>query len=133
VEHGSTSPDSHARRDAVEHGSTSPRSQAPEDAVEHGSTGSRPEADDAVEHGRDDVTVTVGDLETGFYVADDGPGVPADERESVFDAGYSTATDGTGFGLSIVKQIADAHGWDVTLTESEAGGARFEITGVTRA
>jgi signal transduction histidine kinase len=87
----------------------------------------------AVEHGRDDVTVTIGDLETGFYIADDGTGIPADERESVFDAGYSTADDGTGFGLSIVKQVADAHGWDITLTESEAGGARFEITGTGHA
>ena len=64
----------------------------------------------AVEHGRDDITVTIGDLDTGFHVADDGPGIPVDERASVFDAGYSTADDGTGFGLSIVKQIADAHG-----------------------
>jgi signal transduction histidine kinase len=87
----------------------------------------------AVEHGGDDVTVTVGDLDTGFYVADDGPGIPADERESVFDAGYSTAADGTGFGLSIVSQIVDAHGWQITLTESESGGARFEITGTQRA
>jgi len=87
----------------------------------------------AVEHGGDDVTVTVGDLGDGFYVADDGPGIPADERESVFDAGYSTADDGTGFGLSIVKQIVDAHGWNITITESEAGGARFEITGTEHA
>ncbi|MDS0221674.1 PAS domain S-box protein [Haloarcula sp. S1AR25-5A] len=87
----------------------------------------------AVEHGGEDVTVSVGDLETGFYVADDGPGISADERESVFDAGYSTADDGTGFGLSIVKQVADAHGWDITITESEAGGVRFEITGTEHA
>jgi PAS domain S-box-containing protein len=87
----------------------------------------------AVEHGSGDVTVTVGALDTGFYVADDGPGIPADERESVFDTGYSTAADGTGFGLSIVRQIADAHGWTITLTESETGGARFEITGVQTA
>jgi signal transduction histidine kinase len=75
--------------------------------------------------------VTVGDLDGGFYVEDDGPGVPEDDRESVFTAGYSTADDGTGFGLSIVKQVTDAHGWSIALTESGAGGARFEITGVT--
>ncbi len=53
---------------AVEHGSTSPRSQTPEDAVEHGST-SHAEPDssaDAIDHGGDDVTVTIGDLEDGF-------------------------------------------------------------------
>jgi len=87
----------------------------------------------AVEHGGDDVTVTVGDLETGFYVTDDGTGIPADECESVFDAGYSTEDDGTGFGLSIVKQVADAHGWNITLTEGEVGGAQFEITGTDHA
>jgi len=87
----------------------------------------------AVTHGGAAVTVTVGALETGFYVADDGTGIPESEGESVFDAGYSTTDDGTGFGLNIVKEIADAHGWDVTLTESEAGGARFEITGTERA
>jgi PAS domain S-box-containing protein len=84
----------------------------------------------AIEHGGEEVSVTVGELENGFYVADDGPGIPPDDRESVFESGYSTAANGTGFGLSIVSEIADAHGWDVTVTESEAGGARFEITGV---
>ncbi|WP_435147879.1 GAF domain-containing protein [Halobaculum sp. P14] len=87
----------------------------------------------AVEHAGDDVTVTVGGLDDadGFYVADDGPGIPESDRESVFEAGYSTNPDGTGFGLNIVRSIADAHGWDVAVTDSDAGGARFEFTGVT--
>ena len=109
-------------------------------AVEHGSTSSRPEADDAVEHGSTDsedgepeVTITVGDLEDGFYVADDGPGIPADERADVFDRGYSTAEEGTGFGLAIVREIVDAHGWSVRAAESTEGGARFEITDVRTA
>ncbi len=85
----------------------------------------------AVEHGGTDVTVTVGDLSEGLYVADDGPGIPAEEREEVFETGYSTTDDGTGFGLHIVHEIADAHGWDISVTESEAGGTRFEFTGVT--
>lgn len=42
----------------------------------------------------------------------------------------STSDNGTGFGLRIVKQIVNAHGWDITITDSEDGGARFEITGV---
>jgi PAS domain S-box-containing protein len=84
----------------------------------------------ALNHGGSDVSVTVGDCEGGFYVADDGPGIPADEREDVFDAGYSTSADGNGFGLSIVARIAEAHGWTVAVTESDDGGARFEITGV---
>ena len=84
----------------------------------------------AVEHGGDDVAVTVGTMADGFYVADTGSGIPESEREEVFDPGYSTNTASTGFGLQIVAQIVDAHGWYITVTESEQGGARFEVTGV---
>ena len=84
----------------------------------------------AIEHGGPDVTVTVGRLDDGFCVEDDGPGIPRDDREEVFTAGYTTAEEGTGFGLRIVKQVADAHGWDISVTDGAAGGARFEITGV---
>ncbi|WP_256302000.1 PAS domain S-box protein [Haloarchaeobius salinus] len=80
-----------------------------------------------VEHGGMDVTVTVGDTDTGFYVADDGPGIPESEHEKVFEAGYSTADAGTGFGLDIVEQIVAAHDWTVQLTESADGGARFDV------
>jgi PAS domain S-box-containing protein len=99
-------------------------------AVEHGSTSNRTQSDDAREHAGDGVTVTVGALDDGFFVADDGPGIPDDEREAVFDHGHTTDEDGTGFGLSIVQQIAEAHGGTVTLTESDSGGARFEIRGL---
>ncbi|WP_226011252.1 sensor histidine kinase [Halomicrobium salinisoli] len=83
----------------------------------------------AVEHGGPDVAVTVDRLEDGrgFYVADDGPGIPEDEREHVFESGYSTDDEGTGLGLSIVRTVAEAHNWDVAVTESDAGGARFEF------
>lgn len=85
----------------------------------------------AVEHGGDTVTVTVGDLPDGFYVADDGPGIPPEERERVFESGYTTTSDGTGFGLTIVREIAEAHDWTVRLTDGPEGGARFEFTGVS--
>ena len=85
----------------------------------------------AVEHGGEDVSVTVGRLSDGFFVADDGVGISEKLRDRIFDVGYSTAHDGTGFGLNIVEDIADAHGWNVQATENESGGARFEITGVT--
>jgi signal transduction histidine kinase len=45
----------------------------------------------SVEHGGQEVTVTVGTHSEGFYVADDGPGIPAEDPEGVFDAGYSTS------------------------------------------
>ena len=84
----------------------------------------------AVTHAGEDVAVTVGPLEDGFYVEDNGPGIPADDREAIFEPGHSTAEGGTGFGLAIVEAIADAHDWTVSLGENENGGARFEFTGV---
>ena len=118
-------------RNAVEHGSTSPGSQAPEDAVEHGSPNSRGEIPEHPIQYVGTVTITVGAIDDrGFYVADDGPGIPDDERGQIFETGYSTAGSGSGIGLAIVKRIVDAHDWEITVTDSEAGGARFEITAV---
>jgi signal transduction histidine kinase len=122
-------------RNSVEHGSTSSR-VGPADSVERGSTDNRTAEPTKETEGTggtaDEVAVEVGLLAdgNGFYVADDGRGIPPAEREVVFDPGYSGATDGTGFGLSIVERIADAHGWRVRATRSGAGGARFEFTGV---
>ncbi|WP_123624521.1 PAS domain S-box protein [Halorubrum sp. CSM-61] len=84
----------------------------------------------AAEHGGD--RVVVGDLPDGFYVEDDGPGIPEDRRGEAFESGHTTSESGTGFGLAIVERIAEAHGWEVTLTEGEDGGARFEFAGVER-
>lgn len=96
----------------------------------------------AIDHVGGDVTITVGTIGTdettllvdgesfGFYVADDGPGIPAEKCEKVLNPGYTTADTGTGLGLSIVQAIAEAHDWDVDVTASSTGGARFEITGV---
>ncbi|MFB6161105.1 MAG: PAS domain-containing protein [Haloferacaceae archaeon] len=106
-------------------------------SVEHGSTSNRPggdEPDDATDDPGDDgagaLTVTVGDLTDGFYVADDGRGIPEAARDRLFEAGYSTSDEGTGFGLKIVRDVVQAHGWTVEATESAAGGARFEVRGV---
>jgi len=108
-------------------------------AVEHGRDDASDPGDDAGGVGGGDagaggvgLTVTVGDTGDGFFVADDGVGIPPEEREQVFESGYSTSLDGTGFGLRIVAQIAERHGWTVDVTESESGGARFEFGGVRR-
>lgn len=87
----------------------------------------------AIEHGGSTITIRVGTLggDDGFFIADDGPGIPPDERGQVFESGYSTADDGTGFGLAIVMEIVDAHGWKINVTDADEGGARFEVTGVT--
>ncbi|KAB1193026.1 PAS domain S-box protein [Haloferax sp. MBLA0076] len=84
----------------------------------------------AIRHGGDDVTVRIGPLDdrSGFYVADDGPGIPASARPRIFEAGFTTSTDGTGIGLSVVQSVINAHGWSIWFDESRDGGARFEIT-----
>lgn len=81
----------------------------------------------SVDHGGEHVVVTVGDCPGGIYVADNGPGIPSANREQVFDRGYSTTRTGTGLGLYIVRQVADAHGWHIDLTEGDTGGARIEL------
>ncbi len=89
----------------------------------------------SIEHGHNEesetsLTITVGLTDDGFYVADNGTGIPESERTRVFEPGYSSNPSGTGFGLSIVAEIARAHGWEARATESESGGARFEFSGV---
>jgi signal transduction histidine kinase len=144
-------------RNSVEHGSTSSRAE-PGDAVEHGSASRQPAAEDPAERGstgqesnaqegadgsgnreeldgaNPSVSITVGRLESdgdvGFYVADDGPGIPEGKRSVVFRPGYSSDEHGTGLGLAIVRRIADVHGWGVSVTGGDDGGTRFEIRGV---
>ncbi len=82
----------------------------------------------AIEHGSHEVTVTVGTTTEGFYVEDDGQGIPESERAKIFEEGFTTTDDGTGFGLSIVSNVADAHSWEITVTDGADGGARFEIS-----
>ena len=87
----------------------------------------------AVEHGGADVTVRVGARdEEAIYVEDDGPGIPVEKREKVLEPGHSSARDGTGFGLTIVKRIVEAHGWELSVTDSTDDGARFEFETATQ-
>lgn len=80
----------------------------------------------ALEHVGESVSVRIGMLEDGFYIEDDGPGIPPEKQDDVLRMGYSTA-DGNGLGLNIVKEIVDAHNWELTITEGADGGARFEV------
>lgn len=84
----------------------------------------------ACDHAGEDVLVRVGIDGDVLFVEDDGPGIPPDRREAVLESGHTTHPDGTGLGLSIVTQIASGHGWEVTVTEGTAGGARFEFAGI---
>jgi signal transduction histidine kinase len=112
-------------RNAVEHASTSPPSHAP-DRDEANTNGVDGRDGSSAPHG---VQVTVGRADGGFFVADDGAGIPAEVRQRVFEPGYSTngANSGTGLGLTIVERIAEAHDWTVSLAAGSAGGARFEF------
>nr|WP_101350304.1 PAS domain-containing protein [Haloarcula taiwanensis] len=83
-----------------------------------------------LEHGGPDAGIRIGTLSDGFYYEDTGEGVPDGTTDEVFKPGFSTKEDGTGFGMVSIRQIVRAHGWTVSLGESDAGGARFEFTGV---
>lgn len=84
----------------------------------------------AIDHSPGPVTITIGQLDDGLYIEDDGPGIHPAVQESLFEVGVSTRTNGTGFGLAIVKDIVDAHDWAITASTATSGGARFEIRGI---
>jgi signal transduction histidine kinase len=106
-------------RNSVEHGSTSDRTAPPSgDDIDRVSAAGEP------------VEIRVDATADGFFVADDGAGIDTVEHARVFDPGYAGDGDGTGLGLTIVARIARAHGWTVTLAETD-GGTRFEFRGVT--
>jgi len=85
----------------------------------------------AVDHAGPDVRVRIGEAgDQGLFVADDGPGIPEGDRDQIFESGYTTSEEGTGTGLGIVKETVEQNGWDLTVGESQTGGARFDIIGV---
>lgn len=81
--------------------------------------------DNAQTHGEDVEVVLTGTL---IEVLDSGPGIPADQREAVFepffrlDSSRSAATGGSGLGLAIVKQLSQAHGWQISIHERQQNG-----------
>jgi signal transduction histidine kinase len=87
--------------------------------------------DNAVRHGGGEVEAWT--TPTGFVVADRGPGVPADQVERIFEpfyrpAGHAEGRDGgVGLGLWLVREIALAHGGDVTVSARDGGGSVFEV------
>ena len=86
--------------------------------------------ENSIEHSEEGVVVRIGDLEDGFYVEDDGPGIPDSTHVDAIKGGFTTRGHGMGLGLTIVRQITDLYDWNWTLTESEDGGVRVEFTDV---
>lgn len=96
----------------------------------------------AIEHNDESVTVEVGLIERlqlstrgvdsgqydGFYIEDDGSGIPDVDQVDVFSTSYSSGD--TGLGLPIVEDIVEAHGWSIDVRDSPDDGARFRITDV---
>ncbi|SPB14980.1 sensor histidine kinase [Caballeronia novacaledonica] len=87
--------------------------------------------------GRVDITLTVKNGRPVVEIADSGPGIPAEERDRVFDRFYRvggganrarTDVAGSGLGLAIVKRIADQHGARVALAEAASGGLSVSIS-----
>lgn len=91
--------------------------------------------DNAARHAETTVSVELWETDGGavLAVSDDGPGIPPEQRERVFerftrlDDARSAETGGTGLGLAITREIVEAHGGTVTVEQSEAGGARFVV------
>ncbi|MFT4978859.1 MAG: signal transduction histidine kinase, partial [Myxococcota bacterium] len=63
-----------------------------------------------------------------FIVEDDGPGVPDNERERVFEQYFSSKPGGTGLGLTLVRRVFETHGGTIRCEKSALGGARFIAT-----
>ncbi len=62
-------------------------------------------------------------------IADNGPGIPADQREDVFEKGTKgEGSDGTGIGLYLVKRLAEGYGGSVTIADGEGDGTTFIVT-----
>jgi len=103
----------------------------------------------AVKYSPDGATITLRARRDGddlvVEVADQGPGIPADERARIFEAFYQgpaaagALVRGTGIGLSVVQEFVQAHGGTVELVDGEFTGAHFRVrlpgvaAGVTQA
>ncbi|MBD1553711.1 sensor histidine kinase [Pseudomonas typographi] len=85
--------------------------------------------DNALAHTPAGGNVTLRVLAPGILeVEDDGPGIPADERERVFERFYRRGNQGSGLGLAIVGEICRAHRAQISLHDGKAGGLRVRVT-----
>jgi len=98
----------------------------------------------AVTHNQDAVTIRIGihnrmatstrgstEPTEAFYISDDGNGIPRENRKQMVEQGKTTTDEGTGLGLTIVQRITEAHGWELEVTETFGGGAKFIFSNAT--
>jgi len=91
--------------------------------------------ENAIRYGeRATLTVSASNGEICLMVEDDGPGIPVDQRDQIFEPfvrleqSRSKETGGIGLGLAIARTIVRAHGGDITVSDGENGGARFSVS-----
>ncbi|MFP8954646.1 sensor histidine kinase [Natrialbaceae archaeon A-arb3/5] len=111
-------------RNAVEHGRSA-------DAATDTSENTPATSEQSTDSTEADVTVRIGWDDGVLVVEDDGPGIDPSEREDVFEHGYTSSAEGTGFGLAIVAAITDSHGWTIDVTDGDLGGAAFLLRGIS--
>ncbi len=76
---------------------------------------------------RIEIRIGAAEGRVSLTVGDNGPGIAPADRERIFDPFYTTASDGTGIGLSIVQRIVADHGGVIRVAESPLGGAEFRL------
>ena len=74
-----------------------------------------------------DVVVSERDAGVEVVVADHGPGIPAERKARIFDPYFTSKSDGTGLGLTLVRQTVEAHGGSIRVSDTPGGGATFRL------
>jgi len=83
---------------------------------------------DKTETRKIEVIITKNKNDVCIALKDNGPGIPLELQEQIFDPFYTTRTQGTGLGLAVVQAVAKAHGGDVQLESTPNKGCVFNVT-----
>ncbi|MCW9029930.1 MAG: ATP-binding protein [Gammaproteobacteria bacterium] len=78
--------------------------------------------------GKIEVSITKNNNDVCISIKDNGPGIPSELQEQIFDPFYTTRTQGTGLGLAVVQAVAKAHGGLVELVSNPKNGSEFKLT-----
>jgi signal transduction histidine kinase len=79
------------------------------------------------EGGKASVTLALYGQSVSIQLLDTGSGIAPDDLDKVFDPFYSTRSEGTGLGLAIARQIAIAHGGEITIQSTPGAGTQVEL------